>query len=463
MRKSYLRSFIALACGILILLCIDHGHNWGGDFALYISQTQALLSGSVHDLFEANKFAMDHSIRHIGPYLYPMGFPILLIPLYFLFGMNFWAMKVFCGAFLVGSVFLLYEVFNERFPARFFAFFIIVFIALNAIFVTHANAVLSDLPFFFFSLLTFFLMGREHTLLNQLLLGCCLVMSYLIRDVGIVLVPTLFVYQAQLLFHRKEATGNWLFFGIPYLIFVIGFTLNYFFMPRGGENALSVFLANLNMETLVSNGKYYLKLIVSFFIDGIIPSNVLFLLLSPIILFMGLGAITSWKGNLHFLAYIALTFAILLIWPYCIRRFLYPVLPFLLFFMLKGMVFLADRLRFEQGLLIRGLSVFLAIHVVVNLITIFQYARMDTNKILTPEMIGIYERFDETVPPDQIIGFRKPRVLRLMTNINSVKMDETSFDASVADYLLIEKEETTDAIQRYETNLETANFLFVQK
>lgn len=83
----------------LSLLCIDTGHNWSDDFALYISQTQALLEGNTKDLLKANYFAMERSYAHVGPYIYPSGFPILLVPIYLIFGLNFWVLKVYCLLF----------------------------------------------------------------------------------------------------------------------------------------------------------------------------------------------------------------------------------------------------------------------------------------------------------------------------------------------------------------------------
>lgn len=42
--------------GILISLSIDEGHNWGGDFALYINQAMHLVEENFLDeVYETNK------------------------------------------------------------------------------------------------------------------------------------------------------------------------------------------------------------------------------------------------------------------------------------------------------------------------------------------------------------------------------------------------------------------------
>lgn len=77
--KDYLYLIpILIISAVLITLCIQEGHNWSGDYALYIEQTQALLTGTINKLYLLSKYSNDHASRVQGPYLYPMGFPILM-------------------------------------------------------------------------------------------------------------------------------------------------------------------------------------------------------------------------------------------------------------------------------------------------------------------------------------------------------------------------------------------------
>ena len=91
---------IVLISGSFIFTTIQDGSNWGGDFALYLNQSIHLIEGfSLDELYEWNKISMQSSISHIGPYLYPHGFPILLCPIYYIFGIDFIVMKIFCSLF----------------------------------------------------------------------------------------------------------------------------------------------------------------------------------------------------------------------------------------------------------------------------------------------------------------------------------------------------------------------------
>src|SRR5580692_1060 len=97
--------FLAIASSFaLALLCIHKGHNWGDDFAQYIEQARAISSHSLDSYLQTNRYAMDHSDSASGPYLCPNGFPLLIAPVYRLFGLNLVAFKVWCTLFFLGSL-----------------------------------------------------------------------------------------------------------------------------------------------------------------------------------------------------------------------------------------------------------------------------------------------------------------------------------------------------------------------
>jgi len=105
---------MGFVCLALIAWCIHDGHEWGGDFALYIEQVQAINEGSVGELYAANKYAMDNSDYEVGPYLYPFGFPLLLWPVLKVIGIHFIALKIYCGLFLLLSIPLISALFRAR-------------------------------------------------------------------------------------------------------------------------------------------------------------------------------------------------------------------------------------------------------------------------------------------------------------------------------------------------------------
>ena len=81
---------ILIASCLVNLATIRDGHNWGDDFAHYITHAQNLASGRP---YAATGYLFDRS-AFIAPQAYPPGFPILLAPVYRVFGLNLVAFKV---------------------------------------------------------------------------------------------------------------------------------------------------------------------------------------------------------------------------------------------------------------------------------------------------------------------------------------------------------------------------------
>src|SRR4030095_10168865 len=65
---------------------IRYDHDWGDDFAMYILEAKKIATGqSLSDL----GYVYDRLNAGGGPPAYPVGFPLLLAPVYYLFGISF--------------------------------------------------------------------------------------------------------------------------------------------------------------------------------------------------------------------------------------------------------------------------------------------------------------------------------------------------------------------------------------
>src|SRR5262249_7287802 len=145
------------------LLCVHNGHNWGDDFAQYIEQAKAINDHSLDSYLQINSNAMAHSDYTIGPYLYPNGFPLLLAPVYRLFGLNFIALKVWCALFFLGSLVLLPLVFGKRVQKGAHLVAVVALIGLSPNFLRFSDQVLSDFPFLFFNVLSVELIEKDES------------------------------------------------------------------------------------------------------------------------------------------------------------------------------------------------------------------------------------------------------------------------------------------------------------
>ena len=98
--RTYMQNRIKwIALTILIIFSailgyagLKDGHNWGGDFSGYIMQAKSIAEGNPHKYIEENRLTVEQSSIWWST-AYPWGMPVLLAPIYMLYGMNMLAFK----------------------------------------------------------------------------------------------------------------------------------------------------------------------------------------------------------------------------------------------------------------------------------------------------------------------------------------------------------------------------------
>lgn len=453
---------------IMALMWIHNGHSWGGDFSMYIAQAKSIIEGSLDELYELNKYSMVNSQYIIGPYLYPNGFPLLLSPIYLFFGIDFIVMKLFCSLFFILSLPLIYFLLKSYFNNSIYSLFIIVMIAFHQYFLSFSDNILSDFPFLFFSVLTIFLFKKSNNFLHQVFLGILIYFTYSIRDIGIVLIPSLIIYQVQEIFcakviNRKQKS----FYLIPHITFILLFITLFVFFPKTGGDHYDLIL-NQSLGLMYDNIIYYGHLISAYLLGNTVSSKIidipLFWIFPLFIVFVGL---IIEKNNLHIVIYTTFIMVIYVLWPAVQGiRFLFPVIPFILYFFVNGINFFTNKFN------IKFLNIIILILFSVNIIyegskSTLYWSRFDTNTAYTPEMKEIYSFISNTVPENEIIVFFKPRVLRLFTERNSISLKD--YNESKDNFILLKKGinvsiyETIFETDNYETIFETDNYVLYQK
>jgi hypothetical protein len=418
---------------------------------MYISQAQALLDGTTFELYEMNKYAMDNSSTNLGPYLYQTGFPILLAGTLSVFGLNFYAMKGLCAAGLVLSIPLLFRLFREQFETALFPLLIVVIVSFHSAYIVFSDSILSDLPFYFFSLLVLNLIRMQPTLFNQIMLGFMIYFSYIIRDIGIVLLPTLAVYQLHQ-YVRGTAETKWKLSVLPYIVFGLFLSLGKLVLPAGQENHFSELFSNLSANELWESFKHYRYLLNDFFYFPQTFHGFFYLMIFLAVA----GCIHVFKRTPHLIIYVVLSGLILMIWPYKQgTRFLFPILPFLVFFIISGMQLVFERVkigRYLVAVIMIGFTLFSSFQ---GYDIIKEYAERDTNGCQTEEMKTVYHFMATEIPRGKLVANYYPRVLRLFTGLNSVRANwgEPSIDY----YQTGKKYVDAAVLEQYSVVFETEN------
>src|SRR5579862_5893312 len=79
------------AVGIFYLATLRQGHDWSDDFALYLHHAQNICEGAA---YQETGYVYNPRRPLYGPPAYPPLFPLMLVPVYKLFGLSLTAMKV---------------------------------------------------------------------------------------------------------------------------------------------------------------------------------------------------------------------------------------------------------------------------------------------------------------------------------------------------------------------------------
>ncbi len=447
----------------MCLFSLHDGHDWGDDFALYLSESKTIITaGSFDKLFNDNKFIVDHSQVILGPYLYPIGFPLLISPIYKLFGLNFIALKIYLIIFFIGSIAMFFLLAKKAFPKDSFLILLTVgIISINYNYLFFLDNIASDVPFMFFSFLCLYLMYKapEKKLIQNIITSFLIFFTCLIRDVGIVLIFVFLIFQIMRL--RQISILN---FALPFVIMASLYFITISLLPDGNKN-LFQYAKNISANSILNNLLYYFWLLGQLIMpeSSIVPHAVVFILSAVFLSFICISFFYLLKREEHFQYLAFFTAGILLIyfaWPFKQGfRFLFPLIPVLFFLLLKGVL-----IFFQYFGKIRiGLTVTIVLFLLNALWGINQFisdVNHSTNKSYTEEMKKIYSFIKSHIEENKTIAFFKPRALYFYTERLSMNLKDPLASNSNVDYALIYKEQFKPS-DRYQILMKSEHFLLI--
>ncbi|MEZ4773928.1 MAG: hypothetical protein R3D00_12155 [Bacteroidia bacterium] len=399
-------------------------HGWGDDFAQYIHQAKNVTVGISPS--ETGHILNEEGI--IGPAAYPMGFPLLLAPLYALFGNNMLAFQYYM-TFLLCLLGLGVYYFLSRSFSVFFTLAGVLWLIYHP-WVLHFKAeVLSEIPYTWFLVVaTAFWMygkGQYKTVGTGLLAG----FAILIRPMGIVLVGAVMLETAIIgtrVLLQKPGKNLWeTTFSNAGITTVIALCL-YFIVekmifPSPSEGSyVDLILAHSPVDYCMTNLKQYGISLGEFVFPA--GKNVFSIVLASMagLLFLG-GLILKLRTfPLPFLI-VLVHIAMLGIYPYFQgARFLFPVLPMFLFYILAGIEWFAGKTGIKKYM---GPVVFtvLLLFDIPDVVSVYQ-------KTFRPIISGpqqevateVFSFIGKELPGDVRILFHKPRALALYAGKTSM-------------------------------------------
>lgn len=434
--------YTAILVSILLnLFTFQQGHDWGGDFSLYIIQAEAIVEHNIQEIEDFSILREQISEINLGPTFYPWGFPLILVPAIYFFGTNIMILKIWVYVFFILSLPLIYLIFKKKLN-KIYLLFLILLLALNPYFLNYKNHVLSEFPFLFFSLLAIlaiqaFVIEKKYLYnksFSYFLLGIFLFLSYFIRSLGIIFLPLLFF--SQIIEYKKALRGksarkekNYSFL-IPYVIFFLLVILSSFLFPSPSyRDTIFTRIPSFKgwIMLVLKNIYYYSTILADFFGQTFLISNYLSLRLTPIfyvvygisIPFFFLGLFKNYKRNYLYVLYFIFTLLLLLVLPFKDGfRYLFSVLPFFIFFLIKGLEDFDSNKLFKKFKLAHF---FIFLLFILFLLQICFFILFYSNNSLVNEgpyseqSQELFEFIKANTLENDIIIFFKPRVLTLYT------------------------------------------------
>lgn len=461
---------IWIASCLLMLGLVTDGHDWGGDFSAYIMQARCILEGTCDDFISENRFTVENTGPGLGPVAYPWGFPLLLAPLYKLFGFDITALKAIGLISYALFIAVLYVGFS-RVHSRAWNIVFVAFFAFSMAVIRFTDSVMSDIPFLLFSTLAIVLIG--HVVVGRrsivsprwdhALIGATIVIALLIRSNGIVLLGALAMSQliSSLLtrsggnltetvtlsgIDKARATSlraRFPVWAVPYAVVLVVVLAERSMLPAGGDSYFGL-LGNVTWASVYDNALYNRDLLRDYSVSQLhYPAYlwvVHFVLLS-------IGVIVAWRTNYHALIYMLLVFLLYCIWPYRQGlRFLFPLLPFYVSFALIGLEALARWVGKAMGNNIACYLVILALGASISLNALAMFRAASANATdhrpisdgpFQKDALAMFAYVGAHTDADDVIVFRKPRVMRLMTGRTSYRTRSAEY-LFKGDYLVVD-------------------------
>lgn len=452
-----LLAFVIVSSAAISIGMMTRDSSWGDDFAGYILQAQGIVAGNMQEVVARNLFTIQNSPHTLNPANYPWGFPLMLAPIYAIFGVKILAFKLvltFSYACFLGAFFLL----ARSRLTDLESVILTGVLAYNPVMLSEGQGeVLSDIPFTLFSTVALWLMvrrrdrvmGSRDDLLAAIVMGTAIFAAVFVRPNGILLLVPLAATQVSHLracsHSGAEPRKCLASIAIPYATLVSLYGLQAWIFPSSPIRDVSFSLAPASIWAEL---RYYFWLPAYFWhqLGWAAPYIFLALLVSH-----GYSLMVHGKRDLPLHLYTLATFALYVSFPYRQgARYLYPVWPVFLIFAFDGMKAAAMSLgatdrRWASPLVS---TIWLALGVVsLGLSVQLAWKNMAANRSIpglwygafSPGSTAMFDFVRHHTPADSVVTFFKARAMRLRTGRDSFETTDCR-DLVKADYLVSAKD-----------------------
>lgn len=131
-----------LVIGLVYFSTVRPGHDWGGDFSMYIAHARNLASGKPY--LDTGYLTDTEIPAEQAPPSYPPLFPLILAPVYRAYGLNYFALKMLTQSIWLVALAFIYLLARRRGLDRWTALAAVLIFGLSALVLACKEPVISD-------------------------------------------------------------------------------------------------------------------------------------------------------------------------------------------------------------------------------------------------------------------------------------------------------------------------------
>lgn len=438
LRHSYPYIFLFLCCIPLLFLNIKQSHDWGDDFASYIHQAKNIVEGIPQTSLG---YVLNTNAPGIGPPAYPIGFPLLLAPVFYFSGNSIAAFTAFLSMLLIITALLMFRYFKFYFTTL-TSFFLVLIIVYNPWTLNFKMEVMSEIPFTLFLMMIIVLYRSRNEKSSYLFyafigfLGGYL-MSVRAAGLAFIAVIVIDIIYCFLKFRKKQIDFSaFRKTELQKITMIVSALITYtmlnvvlFRMPSSGFlYYTSVFTFDSLSQKIRDNLAYNFLVIKGFFNTENAGWQFLPVFTqSAMLTFAVIGYFKKIFSKIDFIdLLVTFYFFFILVYPYGNAgfRFILPIAPVILYYAVitvKDVKIPFTLIKRKYVIILFGLLMLVQYKVGIQRIT-----REQDDVLWGPQEDNAAEAFSyikENVPENALVDFVKPRALALYAERNGYHME----------------------------------------
>jgi len=403
---------ILCAIGAFYVMTIREGHDWGDDFSMYIHHAKNIAEGIGYG---DTGYIYNRYVPTVGPKMYPPVFPLMLVPVYKIFGLNLEAMKIELIVIFIIALYVIWYILRERLDFKYVIAMLLI-IGLNPFFWEFKDNVLSEIPFMVFLYLGLILIEKKYerftfydsNLKHVLVISFTIYLAYETRSIGVILLGCILVYEIII---YKRPSMFLLFATICFLLMVF-IRQSLIYSDSSSLDHLDLF-GGKRLNYILENAIRYLKELGSFWENGFSSgiNKVVFILMS-LVACVGYIRKIYLKVDIYEIFFASYLGAIIIFPGYQGIRYLIPIIPLYVYYSLNGVKWLGERTNWRN-------RIFIVVVVIIGASYMGKYRTEDFGPmrygINRDESVELFRYVKGNTGEKDVIIFRKPRALALYT------------------------------------------------